>query len=116
LPSRIKADSDFISFDFVTASGNRLDNFNEFAFSPSLRIKNNGEVVIQNSLGVGMQPNSDFTATISGDVLIMGSTGGSYGAPRLSLRSDKTNESEGPSIDLLEGNFDFGATGSNGFR
>jgi len=116
LPSRIKADSDFISFDFVTASGNRLDDFGETAFSPSLRIKNSGDVVVQNSLGVGMQPNSDFTTAISGDVLIMGSTGGSYGTPRLSLRSDITNEPEGPSIDLLEGNIDFGVTGSNGFR
>jgi len=54
--------------------------------------------------------------TISDDVLIMGSTGGSYGTPRLSLRSDVTNNESGPSIDLLEGNIDFGETGSNGFR
>jgi len=75
-----------------------------------------GDAVVQNSLGVGMQPDSDFTTAISGDVLIIGSTGGSYGTPRLSLRSDVTNNESGPSIDLLEGNIDFGETGSNGFR
>ena len=48
----------------------------------------------------------------------MGSTGGSYGAPRLSLRSAGSfvNEPEGPSIELLEGDYEFGTSGANGFR
>lgn len=115
----IKMENSYNAFSMgIDGSSFKISDHTALGTNDRFMIDNDGNTVIKNSLGVCIQPTSAFTATISGDVLIMGSTGGSYGSPRLSLRgeTDKPNESEGPSIELLEGDYDFGTSGSNGFR